>query len=173
MRLHYKIMGVLLLAFLIPVILLGAAGYLSIKSTGDRAAEHSVNALLAAERDRQMDLFRRKVQLLVDGLNQIEGVHCLHPGGSFYAFPSVAAISNRFGITSHGLAMYLLEGADDRKGVACLGGECFGRAGKGFIRLSCAEPDARLSEAVKFFAEAIRRAGGRHPDIAGNGQPMP
>lgn len=110
-----------------------------------------------AERDRQMDLFRRKVQLLVDGLNQIDGVHCLRPGGSFYAFPSVAAISNRFGITSHGLAMYLLEGADDSKGVACLGGECFGQAGKGFIRFSCAEPDARLSEAVQFFAEAIRR----------------
>ncbi len=110
-----------------------------------------------AERDRQMDLFRSKVQLLVDGLNQIDGVHCLRPGGSFYAFPSVATISNRFGITSHGLAMYLLEGADDSQGVACLGGECFGQAGKGFIRFSCAEPDARLSEAVLFFAEAIGR----------------
>lgn len=110
-----------------------------------------------AERDHQMESFRRKVQLLVDGLNEIEGVHCLRPGGSFYAFPSVAVISNRFGISSHGLAMYFLEGADDHKGVACLGGECFGQAGKGFIRFSCAEPDARLSEAVQFFADAIGR----------------
>jgi len=53
--------------------------------------------------------------------------------------------------------MYLLEGADDGKGVACLGGECFGQAGRGFIRFSCAEPDARLSEAVQFFADAIQR----------------
>jgi len=110
-----------------------------------------------AERDRQMDLFRGKVHLLVDGLNEIEGVRCLRPGGSFYAFPSVAAISNRFGITSHGLAMYLLEGADDRKGVACLGGECFGQAGRGFVRFSCAESDARLSDAIEFFAGAIQR----------------
>jgi aspartate aminotransferase len=53
--------------------------------------------------------------------------------------------------------MYLLEGADEKKGVACLGGECFGAAGKGFIRFSCAEPDERLVEAVRFFADAVTR----------------
>jgi aspartate aminotransferase len=53
--------------------------------------------------------------------------------------------------------MYLLEGADEKRGVACLGGECFGAAGRGFIRFSCAEPDDRLVQAVHFFAEAITR----------------
>jgi aspartate aminotransferase len=51
--------------------------------------------------------------------------------------------------------MYLLEGADEARGVACLGGECFGEAGAGFLRLSCAEPDHRLSEAVSFIAAAV------------------
>ena len=107
------------------------------------------------QRDQRMQEFRRKVARLVDGLNTIDGVSCLMPGGSFYAFPSVATTCNRFQITSHGLAMYLLEGADDRRGVACLGGECFGEAGGGFLRLSCAEPDERLTEAVAFIAGAI------------------
>lgn len=107
------------------------------------------------ERDRQMSEFGRKVRRLVDELNQVDGISCLMPGGSFYAFPSVAAVCNRLGITSHGLAMYLLEAADDQRGVACLGGECFGEAGAGFLRLSCAEPDERLSEAVSFIASAI------------------
>ena len=53
--------------------------------------------------------------------------------------------------------MYLLEGADDKLGVACLGGECFGDAGKGFLRFSCAEPDERIAEAVAFIAEAFTR----------------
>jgi aspartate aminotransferase len=110
------------------------------------------------ERDRQMSEFGRKVARLVKELNEVEGVNCLMPGGSFYAFPSVAAICNRLLITSHGLALYLLEGADERVGVACLGGECFGAAGAGFLRLSCAEPDDRLSAAVAFLAEAIQRA---------------
>jgi aspartate aminotransferase len=53
--------------------------------------------------------------------------------------------------------MYLLEGADEQCGVACLGGECFGEAGAGFLRLSCAEPDDRLSQAVDFIAIAVER----------------
>ena len=110
-----------------------------------------------AVRDARMADFRRKVELLVAGLNTIDGVSCLMPGGTFYVFPSVAPICNRHGITSHGLALYLLEAADDRRGVACLGGECFGAAGGGFLRLSCAEPDERLSEAVAFIGEAFTR----------------
>ncbi len=108
-------------------------------------------------RDERMREFHRKVELLVAGVNTVEGVSCLMPGGTFYVFPSVAEVCNRFGITSHGLAMYLLEGADDAVGVACLGGECFGEAGGGFLRLSCAQPDERLVEAVSFIAEAVTR----------------
>ena len=108
-------------------------------------------------RDERMRDFHRKVELLVAGVNTIEGVSCLMPGGTFYVFPSVAEVCNRSGITSHGLAMYLLEGADDAVGVACLGGECFGEAGSGFLRLSCAQPDERLVEAVSFIADAVTR----------------
>ena len=110
-----------------------------------------------AERDERMAVFRGKVELLVGALNQIDGVSCLMPGGTFYVFPSVAEVCNRLGIASHGLAMYLLEGADEKAGVACLGGECFGEAGHGFLRFSCAESDERLQAAVQFFAEAITR----------------
>ena len=61
------------------------------------------------------------------------------------------------GITSHGLALYLLEGADDTFGVACLGGECFGEAGAGFLRFSCAEPDERIDEAIDFLGKVLDR----------------
>lgn len=111
------------------------------------------------EESRQsMQQFRRKVKILVEGLNQIDGVDCLDPGGTFYVFPSVAPICNRLGITSHGLAMYLLEAADEQVGVACLGGECFGEAGAGFLRFSCAEPDERLRQALDFLPRAFARA---------------
>ncbi|HEV7222399.1 MAG TPA: aminotransferase class I/II-fold pyridoxal phosphate-dependent enzyme [Pirellulales bacterium] len=109
------------------------------------------------ERDRTMQLFHRKVELMAAGLNRIEGVRCLDPGATFYLFPNVAAICNRLRITSHGLAMYLLEAADDRLGVACLGGESFGEAGGGFLRFSCAEPDDRLEQALAFLPRAFSR----------------
>ena len=111
----------------------------------------------AAERDETMALFQKKVELLVAELRKVDGVTVLMPAGTFYVFPDVSAICRRLGLRSHGLAMYLLEGADERKGVACLGGECFGDAGQGFLRFSCAEPDERLVEAVHFLADAVTR----------------
>ena len=75
----------------------------------------------------------------------------------FYVFPNVAPVCNRLGITSHGLALYLLEGADDGFGVACLGGECFGSAGAGFLRFSCAEPDERIAQALEWLPTAVAR----------------
>ena len=107
------------------------------------------------QRDARMHEFRVKIERLVRELNTVDGITCLMPGGSFYAFPSVAKIANRHQISSHGLAMYLLEGADDSQGVACLGGECFGEAGHGFLRLSCAEPEDRLLAAVDFMKQAF------------------
>jgi aspartate aminotransferase len=123
-----------------------------VQLAGLAALEHDT-----AERDEVMARFQQKVALLVDELRKVDGVQVLMPAGTFYAFPDVSAICQRLNIQSHGLAMYLLEGADDGRGVACLGGECFGPAGQGFLRLSCAEPDDRLRQAVAFLAEAITR----------------
>ena len=112
-----------------------------------------------AERDAVMLKFQRKVELLTRGLNRIEGFSSLDPHATFYVFPKVAPVCDRLGITSHGLAMYLLEGADDQFGVACLGGECFGDAGAGFMRFSCAASDERLQDALDFIPEALSREG--------------
>ncbi len=110
-----------------------------------------------AERDAVMDQFRGKVILLTEGLSRLDGFRTLEPRATFYVFPDVSSICNRLGITSHGLALYLLEGADDQFGVACLGGECFGDAGAGFLRFSCAASDERLQQALDFIPEALSR----------------
>jgi len=107
-------------------------------------------------RDAQMKQFHGKVRLLTRGLNAIQGIHCLDPTATFYVFASVAEICNLHHITSSGLAMYLLEGANEHLGVECLGGESFGEAGAGFLRFSCAEPDDRLERAVAFIREAVQ-----------------
>jgi aspartate aminotransferase len=111
------------------------------------------------ERDEVMLKFREKVVLLTEGLNRIDGFRALDPTATFYVFPNVARVCNRLGVTSHGLALYMLQGADDRFGIACLGGECFGDAGAGFIRFSCAEPNDRLQLALDFIPQAIARTG--------------
>lgn len=109
------------------------------------------------ERDWAMQKFREKVELLTLGLNKIDGFYTLDPAATFYVFPNVATVCNRLRITSHGLAMYFLEAADDDFGIACLGGECFGEAGQGFLRFSCAEPNDRLQQALDFIPTAVSR----------------
>ena len=109
------------------------------------------------ERDSVMEKFREKVELLTEGLSKISGFKTLPPAATFYVFPNVAKVCNKIGITSHGLAMYLLEGADDKFGIACLGGECFGKAGAGFLRFSCAEPNDRLKLALDFIPIALEK----------------
>ncbi|MFO0947686.1 MAG: aminotransferase class I/II-fold pyridoxal phosphate-dependent enzyme [Planctomycetota bacterium] len=117
------------------------------------------NALRHDTREREdlMAKFKRKVEILTSALTKVPGIRVIPPAGTFYVFPNVAPICNRLGITSHGLAMYLLEGADPDFGVACLGGECFGEAGQGFLRFSCAEPDERLVQAIEFLPDAFDR----------------
>lgn len=122
-----------------------------------------------ASRDDYMNRFRVKVLRLAEGLARIDGLSVTPPVGTFYVFADVRELCDRFGIRSHGLAMYLLEGADEDFGVACLGGECFGAAGQGFIRFSCAEPDERIAQAVAFLEVALSRVDrvaaylGEHP----------
>jgi aspartate aminotransferase len=111
----------------------------------------------AETRDDYMARFRRKVEKLAEGLKAVEGLTVSKPSGTFYVFPDVRPICNRLGITSQGLALYLLEGADDEFGVACLGGESFGEAGAGFLRFSCAEADERIEQALDFLPRALDR----------------
>ncbi len=108
-------------------------------------------------RDDYMRRFRDKVERLCEGLQRVEGFRVARPAGTFYVFPDVRTVCNRLRITSHGLAYYLLEGADDQFGIACLGGECFGEAGRGFLRFSCAEPNDRIDRAMEFLPKALDR----------------
>jgi aspartate aminotransferase len=122
------------------------------------------------ERDQNMQRFAEQVRTLADGLAAIPEVRCEVPDGTFYVFPDVSAICNRLGLTSHGLAMFLLEGADEHVGVACLGGECFGSAGAGFLRFSCAETPEVMLQAVAFFRDAITRTDAARKYVAANPQ---
>ena len=135
------------------------------QSAGIAALEQALT-----ERDTMMASFRHKLTPMVEALNAIEGVDCLFPGGSFYVFPNVSSVCNAHGITSHGLAMYLLEGADRDIGLACLGGECFGEAGGGFIRLSSSLPKEELLAGIQFMDSAFNNERAIETYLANNSQ---
>jgi aspartate/methionine/tyrosine aminotransferase len=73
-------------------------------------------------------------------LNAIPGFECRKPVGAFYVFPSVAGT----GLTGADLAERLLLEA----GVCVLAGSAFGQCGDDHIRISYANSQANLTEAL-------------------------
>ena len=95
--------------------------------------------------------FRKRRDIVVDGLNSIDGIRCPVPQGAFYAFPNVEAT----GMTSQRFADSLLTDA----GVACLSGESFGKFGRGFVRFSFANSTENLEKALERIETFVRRDG--------------
>lgn len=99
--------------------------------------------------EAMVDEFRRRRDVIVSGLNAIDGVTCTLPSGAFYAFPN----TTRIDANSRRLAEYLLtEG-----GVACLSGTAFGAGGQGYLRFSYANNIANITEGLRRLREAIQR----------------
>src|SRR6266705_1856230 len=89
---------------------------------------------------RMVAEFKRRRDLIVDGLNRLPGVRCALPRGAFYVFPSIKATAR----PSADVAERLLNEA----GVAVLAGTAFGAHGEGYLRLSYANSEANLRSAL-------------------------
>src|SRR5881392_2425855 len=89
---------------------------------------------------RMVAEFKRRRDLIVNGLGRLPGVTCALPRGAFYVFPNIKAT----GRTSADVAERLLQEA----GVAVLAGTAFGAHGEGYLRLSYANSEANLKLAL-------------------------
>jgi aspartate/methionine/tyrosine aminotransferase len=93
--------------------------------------------------------YTRRMRILVEGLNAIEGVECAMPDGSYYAFPSIKSL----GVSSVDFARYLLQ----TEGVLVQAGTIFGAGGEGHLRTSCSEPEEELRAGLAGLARAVGR----------------
>lgn len=93
--------------------------------------------------------FARRAQLTFDKLNGLDGVTCPAPKGAFYAF---ANISNT-GFDAKSFQDIALEDY----GVALIAGTSFGALGEGYVRLSCANSDEAISDAIDRLAIMIAK----------------
>src|SRR5712691_10100861 len=111
----------------------------AIEALGSPESEHAVR--------RMVKVFEHRRDLVVDGLNDIPGVRCHRPQGSFYVFPNI----QRTGFDEHDLSSGLLNEA----GVAVLPGTAFGPAGKGYIRLAYTQSEDELKLGLGRIKEFI------------------
>lgn len=106
--------------------------------------------------DQMVGEFRANRDIVVDGLNDIEGFRCHKPAGAFYAYPNVTLACRVKGFRdSKQLQQFLLYKA----GVAVLGQQCFGSRTPGddqeFIRLSYVSSEQDLREALRRIRSAL------------------
>jgi aminotransferase len=116
-------------------------GYMA--SCAPSSAQKAALEALSGPQDcisEMIDEYRRRRDLIVRGLNEIDGFQCMPPRGTFYAFPSVSKI----GIPSAKIAEELLEQAR----LAGIPGSAFGEAGEGYLRLSFATSQRNIQEAL-------------------------
>ena len=85
--------------------------------------------------------YEKRRNLLVEGLNQVQGFSCIKPGGAFYAFPNIKS----FGIPSQELAVNILNEVQ----VLATPGSAFGESGEGYLRFSYASSEEAILEGIR------------------------
>ncbi len=91
--------------------------------------------------------YNERRNVLAKGLNEIQGLSCYAPEGTFYAFVNI----KEAGMTSEELSMYLLE----EYKVVTVPGTAFGRQGEGYIRLSFATSLDMVKEGIARIKKGI------------------
>jgi len=144
-----------------PKALIAAMAIVQSQSTTNPASVSQAAAVAALTGPQDFLLarrmaFQRRRDLVVDGLNAIDGISCRRPEGAFYVFANCAGLIGKR--TADGAVIdsdsafcrYLLE----RHNVAVVPGSCFGLAP--FFRVSYAASEINLIEAIERIAAASR-----------------
>ena len=111
-------------------------------------------AIAALEGSREftinmMEKFKIRRDIIVNGLNSIEGITCRTPLGAFYAFPNISGT----GLSSSDFA----DTALNDYGVALLSGTAFGEYGDNYIRISFANSEENLIKAIDRLNDMIKK----------------
>jgi len=93
--------------------------------------------------------FERRRKLVLEYLNQMEGISYVQPEGAFYVFPSI----KEFGMSSQQICDYLLEEAR----VAVVPGSCFGSCGEGYVRIAYSTSYENLQQGLESMKNALKR----------------
>ena len=93
--------------------------------------------------------FKKRREVIVDGLNSIKGITCKKPHGAFYVFPNITET----GMDSRKLADHLLYNA----GVSVLSGTSFGQYGEGYLRLSFANSVENIKKALINIEKSLKK----------------
>jgi aspartate/methionine/tyrosine aminotransferase len=115
-------------------------------SIAQRAGQAAINGSQDCVKE-MFTAYNERRNVLNKGLNEISGLSCHAPEGTFYAFVDIS----KTGMSSDKLAVCLLEGY----GVVTVPGTAFGVQGEGYIRLSFATSLEDIKEGIRRIKKGI------------------
>jgi aspartate aminotransferase len=135
-----------------PKELIKAMAKIQSQSTSNPSSISQAAAVEALNGDQSFlsprnDAFKARRDMVVDMLNEADGITCIKPEGAFYVYPSCAGCigkttpDGKLIETDEDFVTYLLEA----EGVACVQGEAFGLSP--YFRISYATSEEALTEA--------------------------
>jgi aspartate/methionine/tyrosine aminotransferase len=113
----------------------------------------SQRAALAAIRSDQQCVrdmvaaYEKRRRIVHEGLNAIDGISCILPESTFYAFPNIT----KTGLSSWDLAKKLVR----EQQVAVVPGSIFGPNGEGFLRVSFAADENQLHKGIERIRKGV------------------
>jgi len=113
-------------------------------------AQRAALAAMTGPQDYVRDMvatYDKRRHLVHEGLNAIDGISCLNPESTFYAFPNISST----GLSSWDFAKYL---AKEHK-VAVVPGSIFGNAGEGHVRLSFEASTEQLKKGIARIGQGV------------------
>ena len=115
-----------------------------------KAAIAALNGLQEPVHDMIKEYDQRR-QLIVKKLNNIDGIYCRKPMGTFYAFTNIS----KLGTSSMEFANFLL----DKARVGVVPGSAYGQSGDGYVRLSFANSKKNIEKAMERIEKFLGTKG--------------
>lgn len=102
---------------------------------------------------KMREIFRKRKDVIVNGIRSIKGLSCLDPKGTFYLFVDIKEL----GVASEAFCMGLLK----ETGCVIVPGSGFGACGEGFVRITFAANEDMLTDGlnrIETYVNKLRRA---------------
>jgi aminotransferase len=99
--------------------------------------------------------YKKRIDFMVNRLNEIEGVKCPYPEGAFYLFPDIRS----FGVPSQEFAIDFFQ----KKKVRAAPGTQYGPNGEGHIRFALVKPIEELTEVCDRLEDFVKHLPPKAP----------
>ena len=104
------------------------------------------------QKQKMIEVYKRRRDLLVKGINSIDKLSCKTPQGAFYLFVNI----KQTGLSSEEFAIRLIKEAK----VAVIPGDGFGEAGEGYVRLSYVISEDDIKQALIRIDSFVKQLDG-------------